>query len=281
MKERFGPSTIDPGADQLPVHFEQCGDGDTICILLHGFGEGGYIWYDFAARLPKKYRAIIVNLRGHGDYYEEDKNNYNIVKYSSDIIDMVYRFNLNNISLVGHSLGASVAIKVASDVPARIRDLVLVDFSLSAKPAVHENIMSQFREQSEGFGSPAEYARWLSDKRPLTHPRMIPHIVSNALRETPEGRFVLKVDPAIQEIINNVSKFEEDYKSILSKILCRTLLIRGQGSAILSKKEAMDIVKILRDGELREVSGAGHAVMTDNPDQFSEIVNRFLVGSRS
>ncbi|WP_338426276.1 alpha/beta fold hydrolase [Sphingopyxis kveilinensis] len=239
------------------------------------------IWYDFAARLPKQYRAIIINLRGHGDYFAEDKNNYNIIKYSSDIVDMVCRYNLNNISLIGHSLGASVAIKVASNIPDRIRNLVLVDFSLSAKPAIHENIMSQFREQCDGFGSPAEYARWLSDKRPLTHPRMIPHIVSNALRETPEGRFVLKVDPAIKKIINNVSKFQEDYKSILSEILCRTLLIRGRGSAILSKKEAMDIVKILKDGELQEISGAGHAVMTDNPDQFSETVNRFLVGSRS
>jgi pimeloyl-ACP methyl ester carboxylesterase len=64
---------------------------------------------------------------------------------------------------------------------------------------------------------------------------------------------------------------------MLSKIACRTLLIRGQGSAVLCKKEAWDIIRALKDGQLCEISRAGHAVMAESPDEFSDAVNQFLL----
>jgi pimeloyl-ACP methyl ester carboxylesterase len=107
---------------------------------------------------------------------------------------------------------------------------------------------------------------------------MLHHIVDNALRETADGRFVLKVDRRIQQIIRTGSARTDDVQTILSKILCRTLLIRGRGSAVLCKKEALDIIRLLKDGQLCEISGAGHAVMVEDPDEFADAVNQFLLG---
>lgn len=281
MKEQDLIHTLAPGADQLSFHIEERGSGDAICMLLHGFGEGGYVWYDFAPRLPKKYRTIIIDFRGHGNSGEDPAGNYGIGPYSTDVLNLIQKQKLRNISLVGHSLGAAVALKVAGATPHLVTDLILVDFSLSTERAVSENILSQFHEQCDGYNSLAEYAAWISAKRPLTHPHMLRFIVDNALRETADGRFVLKVDRRIQKVIEQGSARTDDFRTILSKIPCRTLLIRGRGSAVLSKNEALDILRLLKDGQLCEISHAGHAVMVEDPDEFADAVNQFLLGPRT
>jgi len=268
-------------ADQLPFHIEERGGGDAICILLHGFGEGGYVWYDLAPRLPKKYRTIIIDFRGHGNSGEDPAGNYGVGPYSTDVLNLIRKYKPRNVSLVGHSLGAAVALQVAAAAPQLVTDLILVDFSLSTERDVRENIVSQFHEQCDGYDSLAEYAAWIAAKRPLTHPRMLRYIVDNALRETADGRFVLKVDRRVQQMLGTGSARTDDVRTILSKISCRILLIRGKGSAVLSKKEALEIVGLLKDGQLCEISHAGHAVMVEDPDEFADAVNRFLLGPRN
>ncbi|ARS66213.1 alpha/beta hydrolase [Sinorhizobium meliloti] len=279
MKERFLLHTLAFGADQFSFHVGEYGSEDEICILLHGFGEGGYVWYDLAARLPKKYRAIIVDFRGHGNSREDPTVNYGIDTYSDDVLNLIQEYKLKNISLIGHSLGAVVALRVAAAVPYLVSNLVLVDFSLNATPTIHGNILSQFHEQCDGYNSLAAYAAWILDKRPLTHPRMLRYIVENALRETADGRFVLKADRRIQELLSYKSTFIDNYQNIMRNISCRTLLIRGKGSAVLCKKEALHIVNMLKNGQLCEISGAGHAVMIEDPDEFVDAVTQFLLGS--
>lgn len=280
VKEQDLLRTRAPGADQSSLHIEERGSGDAICLLLHGFGEGGYVWYDFAPRLPKKYRTIIIDFRGHGNSGEDPTGNYGIGAYSTDILNFIQEYKLSNISVVGHSLGAAVALQVTAAVPHLVTDLILVDFSLSTERAVCEDILSQFHEQCDGYTSLAEYAAWILAKRPLTHPRMLRYIVDNALRETADGRFVLKADRRIQQIIKKGSAPTDDAGTIFSKILCRTLLVRGRGSAVLCRKEALDIIRLLKDGQLCEISHAGHAVMVEDPDEFADAVIQFLLGPR-
>lgn len=270
-----------PGADQLSFHIEERGSGDATCILLHGFGEGRYVWYDFAPRLPEKYRAVIMDFRGHGDSGEDPTGNFGAGPYSKDVLDLVRKYKLRKISLVGHSLGAAVALRVAAAATHLVTDLILVDFSSSPEQAVLDDVLSQFHEQCDGYHSLDEYAAWISAKRPLTHPRMLRHIVDNALRETTDGRFVLKADRRIQQMIESGSARTDDIRTIVSKVRCRTLLIRGQGSAVLCKKEARDLVRLLKDGQLCEISHAGHAVMVEAPDEFADAVNQFLLGPRT
>ena len=281
MKEQDPLPTSARGVDRLPCHVEEGGSGDAICIFLHGFGDGGYVWYDFAPRLPKNYRTLIIDFRGHGNSADDPAANYGVAPYCTDVLNIIHKYQLKNISLVGHSLGASVALRIAAAVPHLVSDLILVDFSLSTEQTVFDNILSQFDEQCMGYASRAEYAAWISTKRPLTHPRMLDYIVDNALRETADGRFVLKVDPRIQQIIKTGSSRTDDVRPILSRVLCRTLLIRGRGSAVLSKKAALDIVRLLNDAQLCEISHSGHAVMVENPDGFAEAVYKFLLGART
>lgn len=279
MKEQFLQHAQALGADRFPFHVEEYGDGETICILLHGFGEGAYVWRDLAPRLPKEYRSIMVDFRGHGNSPEDPTVNYSVETYFNDIMNLINTYNYKDVSIIGHSLGAGVAIMVAASAPHIVSNLILVDWPLSTTWDVHDNISSQFHEQCDGYNSLAEYSAWILDRRPLTDPKMLRHIVGNALRENADGKFVLKADRRVTKIFDKISTRTSNAQDLLRAISCRTLLVRGIGSAILSKKEALIIVAMLKDGHLCEISGAGHAVMADDPDQFADAVNHFLLGS--
>lgn len=281
MKKHFLLHTPPFGADQCSFNVEEYGGEDAVCLLLHGFGEGGYVWYDLAARLPKNYRPIIVDFRGHATSWDDQTADYGIDTYAEDVLNLIQEYKLRNISVIGHSLGAAVALRVAAVVPFLVSNLILVDFSLDAPQTVHENILSQFHEQCDGYNSLAEYAAWVLDKRPLTHPRMLRHMAENALRKTADGRFALKADRRLEGIFSKKSTSADSSKEIIQKVLCKALLIRGKGSAVLSKEEAHQIVAMLKYGQLCEISGAGHAVMVEDPDGFADAVNRFLLGSRT
>lgn len=279
MNEQFTLHAAAPGPDRFPFYVEDSGSGDAICILLHGFGEGAYVWRDLAPRLPKQFRAILVDFRGHGNSGEDPEMKYSIEIYSDDILNLIMSKGYKNVSIIGHSLGAGVAIRVAASAPQFVSSLILVDWPLSAAWDAQNSIFLQFHEQCDGYNSLDEYADWILDRRPLTHPKMLRHIVENALRETPGGKWVLKADRQVTEIFNNISNTTNQNQEFLRRILCRTLLVRGRGSAILSKKEALSIVSLLKDGHLCEISGAGHAVMVDDPDQFADAVQHFLLGA--
>jgi esterase len=62
---------------------------------------------------------------------------------------------------------------------------------------------------------------------------------------------------------------------IMRDIACPVLVIRGGGSAVLSRQAAERMAATLPNGRLMTVS-AGHAVMMDNPQEFNDVVARFV-----
>ena len=62
----------------------------------------------------------------------------------------------------------------------------------------------------------------------------------------------------------------------LGAVQARTLVVRGAESNILSAATANRMLETLRDGNLVEVSKAGHLVQGDNPVEFDKVVREFL-----
>lgn len=64
---------------------------------------------------------------------------------------------------------------------------------------------------------------------------------------------------------------------MLASVRCPTLVVRGVGSAVLKPQVAQRMAHhALCEGQLATISRAGHAVMTDNPDEFNRTIDAFL-----
>ena len=98
---------------------------------------------------------------------------------------------------------------------------------------------------------------------------------------TRRGRFYRKkLDGLVAGILLDAgNKDDEWWLSALKDVASPFLLIRGSGSAILSRATAQRMVSTVTRGVLREIQGAGHSVMTDNPKGFSTTLSHFLAQS--
>ena len=67
---------------------------------------------------------------------------------------------------------------------------------------------------------------------------------------------------------------------MLKAVRCPTLVIRGNGSAVLRDSVARKMVDALRNGRYHVVEAAGHSVITDNPRDCAAALYSFLCGHR-
>jgi pimeloyl-ACP methyl ester carboxylesterase len=100
--------------------------GDTglpPAVLLHALGENSNAWGTVLEALTPRCRVYAVDLRGHGG--SSQPGDYSLELMRSDVLGFLRTLKLEEVTLVGHSLGAAVAYLVAEAEPGRVRQLVL------------------------------------------------------------------------------------------------------------------------------------------------------------
>jgi pyruvate dehydrogenase E2 component (dihydrolipoamide acetyltransferase) len=99
--------------------------GATPVLFVHGFGSDHAAWLFNHMAAAEKRDAYAVDLPGHGGSAKEvgDGSASTLAKSVSGLID---HLGLDKVHLVGHSLGAAVAILVAADKPGRVASLALI-----------------------------------------------------------------------------------------------------------------------------------------------------------
>lgn len=98
-------------------------------VFVHGFGCDQHMWRLVAPQFKADYRVVLLDLVGAG---KSDLAAYHPTRYSSlsahaeDLLAVLHELDLYNVVLVGHSVGATIAMLAAIQEPARIAQLILV-----------------------------------------------------------------------------------------------------------------------------------------------------------
>jgi pimeloyl-ACP methyl ester carboxylesterase len=121
----------------VPAHSAQpvcapSSDGPAI-ILIHGANHGGWCWRPVAARLRKKgYRVFTPTLTGLGERKHLRSPDISLTTHVDDIINVIRFEELNNIILVAHSYGGTVATGVCDQMKNRISQVIFLDANVPA-----------------------------------------------------------------------------------------------------------------------------------------------------
>jgi len=218
---------------------------------------------------------LAPDLPGHGDSDWYPDGEYDLSNYVRDVRIVIDTFELDTIRLVGHSLGANVAMRIAA-VDRRIDKLVLVDFGPGIDSGIRRHTRERFNEQFRKYDHFSEYEGWLTSTRPLLSPRVVADVARSVLRQRADGPLEMKCDPLLSRDHNNVVSSDCEILSVLRHIRCPTLVVRGAGSAVLSSSATTRMLKCLSTAHACTVAKAGHAVMLDNPDEFAIVVKTFV-----
>ncbi|MGB1287782.1 MAG: alpha/beta fold hydrolase, partial [Aggregatilineales bacterium] len=106
------------------VHYETYGRGRPV-ILLHGWLGSWALWRQTIEELGKEFRTYALDFFGFGDSFDRGTD-FSIATYVSLVNQFMERLGIVKAPLVGHSMGGTVSLGVASQFPEKIVKVVVI-----------------------------------------------------------------------------------------------------------------------------------------------------------
>jgi len=245
-------------------------------LFMHGAGQTRQSWGKAVAQAAQAgYRAISIDLRGHGESGWSPDGNYEIDCFADDARKIIKALGRPPV-IVGASLGGLTGLLVAASPPPKTLALVLVDIPVGLKTAGAGEIRGFMKSAPDGFASLEAAADAVSAYLPhRPRPSDTSGLMRN-LRRREDGRLHWHWDPAFGRRFNP-EKFERTrFATAATRLAVPTLLIRGGRSRVLSQEGAEEFLKRVPHAEFVDVAGADHMVAGDANDNFNAAVLDFL-----
>ena len=124
-------------ADGLRLYFRDYGSesSQTPVLCLPGLTRNSRDYEHIAARLSESRRVICPDLRGRGKSdYDSNWRNYHPARYSADTWQLLDEAGIDNLVIIGTSLGGWMAMLMNHESPARVSAAVLNDIGPETNP---------------------------------------------------------------------------------------------------------------------------------------------------
>ncbi len=254
----------------MQLNFKKFGIGEPI-IILHGLFGSLDNWLTIAKNLGDNFEVFIVDARNHGQSPHSDKFNYEVM--ANDLYEFILQNNIVNPIILGHSMGGKTAMQFAMNYPNQLSKLIVVDITPKAYPVHHAEILKGlFSINFETIKTRKDANEKLSET--VSDFSIRQFLLKNLFwkdKETLAWRFNLPIINATIELlgveIEKISKFDQP-----------TLFIKGKNSDYILESDTVLIKNIFPTAKIISVD-SGHWVHAENPTEFLQIVNSFLLST--
>jgi pimeloyl-ACP methyl ester carboxylesterase len=248
-------------------------------LLLHGGGQTRHAWGGTAQALAADgWRALAVDLRGHGESAWDAEGDYGFERFAEDVA-VLARGCVTPPVLVGASLGGIASILAVGELGVAARALVLVDVAVRLEREGVERIVGFMTARPDGFESLEQAADAIAAYNPhRERPRDLAGLAKN-LRRGEDGRWRWHWDPRFmvgRPPRSFAAGMPDRMDAAARAIAVPTLLVRGKLSDLLSEEGARHFLELVPHARFADVSDAGHMVAGDRNDRFTAAVRGFL-----
>ncbi len=264
--------------DDVKLHHLDWGnEGQHPIVLVHGSRLHAHVWNDFGHRFKDRFHIVAIDQRGHGDSGWCARSRYDLEDFYQDLRAVVEARGLTRFTLIGHSLGGRVSMLYASRHHQELERLVLVDITPGRPAAASPNADISRITETPGprdFESEAHATAYLGKLLSRAPAHLIEESVRFGMRQTAEGRYTWKYDPALLKR----APAAVDLWAMVKSIQTPTLLQYGSHSKVVSPELAERLRQTMPQCTVERIDNAGHALFTDQPDAFAASVERFVTG---
>ncbi|AXQ53300.1 MULTISPECIES: alpha/beta fold hydrolase [Streptomyces] len=258
-----------PGTS-LSYHVTGAGAAATPVVLLHPWFGCWQFWTSTMRGLSERPCYAV-------DFYSPAAGEWSAAPGPAALADAVVAMldaeGLDQVDVVGNSVGGIVAQVIASTVPERVRRLVLVGTGASTHGAL------------PGFAQAVD--RWIDAARDggaASRPAA-EEAVGMLFTRRPDApvwetfvQAVLRTDPRYVAAVLEAAR-RLDLTPRLSRITAPTLVVRGSEDCARTAEHAAVLAAGIPSARSVELPGAGHSPMVDQPDRFTGLVAAHLDGS--
>lgn len=266
-------------------------DGAPLAILIHGSRDHSRSWDALAEALQPDYHVIAPDLRGHGDSSWSQDGRYDFAGYLSDLSALANQLGLSSqrqAILIGHSLGAHIALRFSGAYPERVRRIVAIE-AVGAPLAIEEERFSQTIEQSTRnwleerhaasltapriFASAGEAVERMRGRHAFLTAAQARHLTRHGLRPAGNAGWEWKHDPYLAVwAFPDISM--DDARALWRNIACPALLLYGEQSWPSSLPA--ELLHHIRDAREVRLPESGHWPQHDAFDACRAAITAFL-----
>ena len=255
-------------ANGIRQHYLRFGEGGPPLLLIPGIISTAAMWAFVAERLSQYFDVYVLDVRGRGLSECGEHLDYGLDACAGDIVEFAGALKLPPYIVVGHSMGARIAIRAARATPAGLERIVLIDPPVAGPgrrvyPIPLLQMLNQVR------------AAQLGDVSGLLRLR--------SPAEWPEAQLLVRAEwlhtcdeRAVEAAYRGFH--EDDIHTDLRFITKPTDFILASRGDVTTPADADEIRRLLPGSAIRYVADAGHQIQLDNIEglfeTFGEVFNR-------
>jgi pimeloyl-ACP methyl ester carboxylesterase len=254
-----GPASV-AAPDGVDIAYSVLGEGSPALVFIHGWMCDQTFWSAQDREFARTNTVVTIDLPGHG-LSGMEREGWPLVAYGADVQAVVEHLGLDNVVLIGHSMGGAVVLEAARLMPDRMIGVVAVD-------SLHDAEFKYTAEQIEAFISAFEndFAgscesvsdSWFAEG---TDPELVQRVTDNLCDGSPE------IGLALQRQF-----FEYEMGPALAAVRVPVRYINASGfptNPEVNMKYQPDFSGVI-------VQDVGHFLMMERPEVFNELLRQVV-----
>ncbi|WP_194437237.1 alpha/beta fold hydrolase [Vibrio fluminensis] len=249
------------------LNYKLEGEGHTI-VLIHGlFGNLDNLGL-LARNLKQDHQVLSIDLRNHGLSFHSELHNYQA--QAEDVCRLIQHLNLEQFTLIGHSMGGKVAMKAAEQLQSTIEKLIVLDMApVHYTENRHDNVFAGLQA--------VETAKPTTRKQALDI--LAQHIEIEGVRQF-LSKSLYKNDEHLAWRFN-VNNLFNNYQNIMSwepitPINTPTMFIKGAESDYLRAEHQALIKAQFNQAKAHIIANTGHWLHAEKPEEVIRIIRKFI-----
>lgn len=248
--------------DDYKVNYKITGEGKTV-IILQGWGTSLDMYDTVANSINSHYRVIQLDFPGFG-HSDEPREAWAVDDYVNFVLKFLDKLDVREATLIGHSYGGRVIIKLASrsDLLLVIEKIVLID---SAGILPKKSLKQRTKIRIYKIGKKIANIKILQ--------RLFPDSIDNWKSKQGSADY-RNASPIMRQCL--VKAVNEDLTKNLSRIKVDTLLVWGDQDTATPITDAHIMKKAIPKAGLVVLKGAGHFSFIDQPYIFDKVMKSYF-----
>ncbi len=247
----------------LSINYRESGkNGDTLVVLLHGWGANITLFDNIIKTISSAYRTVAPDMPGFG-LSDEPKSPWGVDDYADFVLEFISIYSPKKVIFLGHSFGGRIIIKLMSrSLPFSVEKIILVD-SAGIKPP--KTLRQKVRQRIFKIGRSVLSLGIVK--------KLFPDALEN-LRKKNGSADYNAASPMMRQCL--VKTVNEDLTALIPNISAETLLIWGTLDTATPISDGEKMERLIKGSGLVKIEGAGHYSFLDNPYLFDRVIRSFL-----
>ena len=253
-------------SDGLIVRYETRGEGGPALVFIHGWCCNRTFWEPQLKFFAPHRQVVAIDLGGHGES-DGGRDNWTMGAFGADVAAVIRQLQLKQVILIGHSMGGPVTLEATALLPDEVIGLIGVDtFTDPDEAYTYQQITDYCPPFKSGFPQAMKDALLHEEDffRDGTDQNLIDRIAA-----------VMTAAPPIMGHDAFLAMFDFAncrQRPLMSQVKVPFVCINAKRD----EKKVKDGQKYARQFEVVTLPNAGHFLMMEHPNEFSELLHREL-----